>query len=306
MKSRMKLKVAVACALATGCGDPIKEAQRIEELRVLGARLEVAEAPERATPEPGETATVTWLLADPTALPPETVWSMRICIAEDSSYGLPLCRDEPFVSAEQADPSSSLPSLTFTVPDAQELAGSERLAVLAIFCDRGTLDIADDFLSSTCGGARTVQRANFDVFVAESDSSNGNPDLSDAALEFAGETWDAGMDTPDCDTGDLINVPANGAEHGVTLTLTEAARESQNREFDDVQRESLQISQLATLGEFERRFSGIEPEDNDLGIEVTWKAPGEISEPTIASFYFVIRDGRGGTSWLTRSACVRP
>ncbi len=300
------LKTALFCTLATGCGDPIKEAQRIEELRVLGARLEVADAPERATPEPGETATATWLLADPTALPPNVIWSMRVCIAEDSSYGVPLCRDEAFDSAEQGEPSSAAPSLTFEVPSQDELAGSQRLAVLAVFCDGGTLDIADDFLRSTCKGAGVVQRASFDVFVAEADSHNSNPDVSGATLELDGEPWDGTPDSPACGSDDLMTLRADGSKHRVTLTLPEGARENRERELDDVQRESLQISQLATLGVFERRFSGITPEDDDLRIDVSWKAPGEVAEPTVASFYFVVRDDRGGTSWLTRSACVEP
>ena len=33
---------------------------------------------------------------------------------------------------------------------------------------------------------------------------------------------------------------------------------------------------------------------------------GELAETSPSGVYFVVRDGRGGTSWLTRTLCIQP
>jgi hypothetical protein len=48
-----------------GCDDPLKTVELVAEPRVLGARVEVEGEPTRAAPAPGESATVTFLLASP-------------------------------------------------------------------------------------------------------------------------------------------------------------------------------------------------------------------------------------------------
>ena len=55
-------------------------------------------------------------------------------------------------------------------------------------------------------------------------------------------------------------------------------------------------------------FAGLGPrsDDDDLAIHVPWKAPGELAETSPSGVYFVVRDGRGGTSWLTRTLCIQP
>jgi hypothetical protein len=45
----------------------------------------------------------------------------------------------------------------------------------------------------------------------------------------------------------------------------------------------------------------IEPSDSELTAKLTWKAPTSAGP---AYFYFVVRDMRGGVSWLERSVCV--
>lgn len=305
MKHDVMILTALAM-LASACGDPIKDAQRIEELRVLGAQLEVdGDDTGSATPEPGVDATVTWLLAAPSGLPPETLWQMQVCVAADSRYGVPYCRDEPIAEVEQGALSNLAPSLSFTVPDNDVLDGASKLAVLAVFCDGGQLNPADNPTNSTCPGADTIQRASFDVFIGTEDSRNNNPDLSEATVELDGELWEPSPDG-DCSADAVPMVPPDGREYSVTLNLTEAARETQPEVLDEVTKEALQISTLSTLGKLDRRFSDFAPDDTNLSMRVPWAAPGEISQTTPSTFYFVVRDGRGGTSWLTRTLCVEP
>ncbi|HEY6726727.1 MAG TPA: hypothetical protein VI197_21985 [Polyangiaceae bacterium] len=291
---------------AVACGDPIKEAQRIEELRVLGARVDIDEAPDRATPAAGESASVEWLLADPSGLPPLAIWHMSVCVAESTAFDVPVCRDEPLTSVEQSEPSSDVPTLSFTVPDAGTLGDATKLAVLAIFCDAGSIELGSDFDSTSCSGAKTTQKASFEIFLASDETSNQNPKLGDAVLEIDGEVLEAGSTSIDCSNDDTPRLPADGQEHQVALVLPPDARETKPPELDVVLAESLQISHMSTLGEFERRFSDVSHDETNLTIDVPWKAPGELDAATPASFYFVVRDDRGGVSWLTRSLCIDP
>jgi hypothetical protein len=42
-------------------------------------------------------------------------------------------------------------------------------------------------------------------------------------------------------------------------------------------------------------------------VELSWKAPGEVSaDGQLVRFYFVARDPRGGADWAIRALCVTP
>jgi len=304
---RSILLATLFAGVAVGCGDPLKDAQRIEELRVLGARASVEGDPERATPAAGESVSVDWLLADPSGLPPMAVWSMLACVAESNASGIPFCRDEPLTTVEQSNPSDTTPSVTFTVPDTGTLGDAKKVTVLAIFCDSGSIELGTDLESTTCHGAGTIQKASLDIFLTNDDqASNLNPNLSDAVLELDGEPWEPDPAVIDCESEDARRISADGHEHQVTLVMGEGARETKPEELDVVERESLQISHLSSLGVFDRRFSAVDHDDSNLTVEVPWKAPGELSTAAPAGFYFVVRDDRGAASWLTRTLCVDP
>src|SRR5688572_20771284 len=70
MKSRTAPLITLTLALAAGCGPDFDPASLIERVRVLGARVEVADDPGRSSPRAGETATVTWLVTAPGEMPP--------------------------------------------------------------------------------------------------------------------------------------------------------------------------------------------------------------------------------------------
>ena len=73
-------KGGALAALSAGCLPDLPLAQQIEDTRVIGARLEVMGAPERAWPTPGESARVTWLVVDPTDAAP-VGWGLFVCPA---------------------------------------------------------------------------------------------------------------------------------------------------------------------------------------------------------------------------------
>lgn len=294
------ISAGALASLLLGCGEPIKDAQNIQELRVLGARAEVEGDTERATPEAGEAASVTWLVADPSGALPETVWSLSVCVALETNYGVPICRDEPFAVAEQDTLGTAVPRIDFVVPDEETLGDAQNLAVLGVICDGGTAD-ASAFGEAGCGSDQVTQRVSLAVFLGGGDAENHNPDLGTSELFVDDELWE---EANDCASSDALIVPADGASHSLTLELTEDAREAETRRLDEVNVESLQISHFATAGSLERRFSNVPPDSQDFTQELNWTAPKQIDTADQVSFFFVVRDQRGGLSWLTRTLCL--
>src|SRR6185503_10491468 len=139
--------VAVAL-LGTGCSDPLTRVDLIADTRVLGARVEVDGEPDRASPAPGETARVRWLVADPE---PAALlgWAFAICAAAPPGGSLPSCGGEPFATAMADVPVASEPAIDFTVPIDIE---SRALAVFGVVCP----DSAPRFDGGefACSGAR--------------------------------------------------------------------------------------------------------------------------------------------------------
>jgi hypothetical protein len=107
----------------------------------------------------------------------------------------------------------------------------------------------------------------------------------------------------DCDADTLPLVVANGASHSISITLPEAAREEHRLAIQGLVLESLQISHFSDAGLLERRFSNVAPDSESLENQLDWSAPAEASSADSARFYFVVRDLRGGLSWLERSVC---
>src|SRR5688572_20148200 len=117
----------------SACDDPLIEAQHIESTRVLGARVEVANVPERARPAPAEGVSVSFLVADPRPEPP-LGWEFAACAGERQSRGLPRCSAPAFASARAPAVSTAAPLFEFTLPDADALAATDRLVVRGAIC----------------------------------------------------------------------------------------------------------------------------------------------------------------------------
>src|SRR4051794_12146931 len=82
-----------------GCGPEFDPASLIETTRVVGARVEIEGAPERAMPRPGETANVRWLVTAP-EVPPPLHWTFAVCASGSSSLG---CESAPLAVFEGTD-----------------------------------------------------------------------------------------------------------------------------------------------------------------------------------------------------------
>jgi hypothetical protein len=172
---------------------------------------------------------------------------------------------------------------------------------LGVICDGGTPG-PDAFGEHGCAEGVVTQRVSLEVFLDSDSASNENPDLGPARLLLDGDLWQA--DSQDCDEAGVLGVDADGAAHVIELELTEEAREPQDRFLDGVSVETLQISHFATAGLLERRFSSVSPDSDDFVQHLSWSAPSDEDGPDRVGFYFVVRDQRGGASWLTRTVCI--
>ncbi len=272
---------------AIACGDPVKEVDVIAETRVLGARVEVEGEPERASPSPGEAATVRWFVVAPD-VEPALGWALSVCDATSGDSGLPDCAAEPFAVASADEPAVGAPSVDFVVP---EETTSPSLAVKGVICpDVGAKDCNGDVGTNVSFDFELVGLGS------ETETVNTNPSLG--TLSFDGVEW---SDSTDC--AELPQV-APKSTHRITIPLDEQDRDAVVPEFDvDPNRETLQLSHFTDHGTFEAAFTVIEADSSELVTTAVWKAPSKAPAGGTARIFIVVRDDRGGTDWVTRTVC---
>lgn len=291
-----------------GCEDPLLEAQRITNTRVLAARVEVAGEPDRAWPRPGEAASARWLVADPRPEPP-LGWQLEACVAAPTTRGVPECRSAPFAFAASAGVGLEQPAIDFVMPDDAALAGSERVLIQGAVCADAMPELATALDATRCDGE--LRLVAFEV-AAMRDLGNLNPSIGDETLTFDGAVWPAPVDLgrSECSALDaapeLPLVHAGGAEHRIATAFGLDDRDPVEG-LDGPELEALFVSHAATLGRLERPVSVVEGGADEVAMDVRWKAPGSVDAPgRVARLYFVVRDFRGGTDWTVRTLCVVP
>lgn len=303
--------VLAACWALWGCDDPLLEAQFVESTRVLGARVEVAGAPERARPRPGESVSVTWLVADPRPSP-ALGWDFVACAGEATSRGVPRCSAAPFAAARAPAPSPAAPLFDFSVPEPGALVNVDRLVVRGAICADAEVTLADPIERTACAGDLTL--VAFEIRLENAGTGNLNPTLADETPSLDGAPWPAPsaelLLRQDCAAGDaapeLPLITADGGNHALRIALSASDRETLDT-LEGPRPETLQVSHFSTLGRLDRALSVIEPSAPDTFVDVPWQAPGPgLGAGQVARFYFVVRDLRGGTDWVVRSACVVP
>jgi hypothetical protein len=290
-----KTRFVLASLLLVGCGPTFDPASLINTTRVLGARIEVEGAPDRASPVPGETANVTWLVTSPDGAP-SLGWAFRVCTT-------PGCESGAIAQFEGAE---SPPRLAIPVPSSDVLGSATSLIVVGEICDGGdslpAFDPQSGVPGCTVGSATTVALV---IALQRGHEANHNP-LADRAFTFDGQAWPALADADPCVTGPRV---AAGSKDHVIGNLTDGAdREPYTAMVGEVatpSRESLQVSRFTTAGKLSSQFSFVEATDpsTETSVDAMWEAP---AVATAVTFTFVTRDNRGGTDWTTRAACVEP
>ena len=305
---------AVVLSLA-GCGPTFDPASLIKTTRVLGARVvagEPSESPTRASPMPGESATVTWLVESPGEAPP-LGWAFALCAPAASSTRLD-CGGAPFAVFQGTE---NPPRMNVTAPDAAELGAAQNLLLYGRVCvDSAPVFDPTNGLPS-CSDGKPGTTATATILVGGPTSANHNP-TAERGFTFDGALWPAtapGDDPCAVDAG-VPRVAAGTDKHTLGIATAGADRETYTILYGDppvetTKRESLQISQFATAGELKSAYTFVEGSDEtaaDPVGEARWDAPKakDLSGATPVQFTFVVHDGRGGTDWTTRTACAVP
>ena len=290
-----------------GCGPTFDPASQIETTRVLGARVTVGtDTPSRATPLPGETAAVTWLVTGRTP-PGAQGWAFALC--QPALSGDLTCGGAPYAVYQGSDPQPVVP---VAVPGADVLGKASSVLLYGRICDGAapTFDPQSGLPGCARGAAGTTAAGPIGVGGAD---PNHNP-TADRGITLDGQPWpalDPGAEP--CLVGPLLT--AGTKDHLVDLVTAGGDRESYTTTFGDppvstASREALQLSPFATAGKFKSTFAFVDADDPaDAPVaEVKWDAPEakDVSGATPVTFTFVVRDDRGGTDWTTRAACVTP
>jgi hypothetical protein len=279
-----------ALLLAIGCEDPLKHGQRLEEARILGARV-VSETGE-ASLTPGAGATVELLMAGPGG-PVDARVAFEFCEAVASDRGVPRCARQAF--AEGVVDTLSSP-ITLSIPEG--VPAGARLAFLGVACEAGEPSLTGAPLDWNCTGDHEPSRFSFDASTRTPTFTHRNPDLAELLLEIAGAEvpLDDPRSPPSCADG--VPVVAARTAQRVEWRLGPGAREPGDAGGAG---ESLQVSHFSTSGHFERQLSFVDEVDEPV-VRLSWEAPA-VDVP--AKLYLVVRDGRGGVSWVSASVCAR-
>jgi len=129
-------------------------------------------------------------------------------------------------------------------------------------------------------------------FIAVSDdASNRHPSLAPAFF-IDGAPWPDGG----------CAVPGAARVAGEVTLAVELGPDA--REPVEGGAEELLVSHLTTAGELDRYYS-IVPPDEAPRLEVPFR-PDEAPDGTDATIHFIVRDDRGGVSWIQRSLCIDP
>jgi len=300
-----------AVVVIAGCGPTFDPASLVTNTRVVGARIEVEGAPDRASPKPGETATVTWLMTSPDATPP-LGWAFAVC-APGSGASSSACLTAPLA---RFDGTAAPPRISIPVPSAAVLGGATSLTVDGGIC--AGVDSMPAFdpqsgLASCTDGARGIT-VSLVMPLQVGDDANHNP-TADRGFTLDGAVWPVSTANDDpCVQGPRVTAGSKG--HVIGDTTASSDREAYTIVTGDPPvatstRESLQISQFTTAGKLKSQFSFVEATDENATttVDVTWDAPEAALVPAAGAavaFTFVVRDDRGGADWTTRTLCVTP
>jgi hypothetical protein len=295
--------------LLLGCDDALEPGSKIDSFRVLAEQVDLPYA------HPGETVQLTSLSHDPSGR--SITWAWASCvnpvssnlegclakIAENQDPGRAVFAMGADLSGPQlqipADVISSLP------PQAR---GGASVGVASVACpgelSMGTGPGGLPFVCKETGSGRELGLDEFiagfkRISVRETDR-NQNPTIS--GVTFDGADWAEGevksiARTCDDDKWDYVGCP-DDTKHQLAIQLPEGAVESGKDELGEGFNEQVVIQYYATEGFFENEVKIAAQTKN--GYVARKQAAGQL-----LTFWFVVRDNRGGVSWTSRQAQVQ-
>ena len=289
-------------AFGVGCGVPSDDVSLVHDLRILGV---TADPPELMTPDcasfdnppdnlfdaPG---TFRALLADPLGAGRNLDYDLKACVSQSDTR----CDQDPDQTV--AITSGSMPAGDWSFPLSPgelTLADGSRLwkKALASALDSGQAGFWLPIVLHVKAGTEEIFAQKLMVLSCHtySDSAaNTNPDLPD--LLRNGEVWAPDDHTPFADDLTLELAPFDDRrEHYVEPDIN-----LKPVELDETWR----ISWFTTLGGFTPvSADGAIGTVDDPKRHAKWESTDTVPTPNV-QFWVVVRDGRGGMSWLSRSA----
>ncbi len=312
---------AATLAVVTACAGPQDDPTNVHDLRVLAARSEPPEYMLEACPaiDPSTAdqnaiiAALTKLAEDYLAAAP--AYKVSALVADPQGGGRTLqydwiaCVDTPDsadVICTDQSPSDVLGSsqgpagvvtTTFTPSTDLLTAAFETYQGLVLFGVRFMVTLRVKTLDGTevlTGG----KRVQLSCQLVPGQTAATNPAFTDISLD--GQTWDpAGKPVVGGTTGHTVT-PADPTSLEQTYVMPTYTGGSQQLT------ESWMYTFIATAGHFDNfETGGTDFQGQPVPIENTWGALSTDPEQDV-TFYFLVRNGRGGEAWTTRQAHLVP
>lgn len=319
---RLLLVFAVALAVfGSACADDLPAASLVIKSRPIGVRISVLGEPERSEPQPGERVRAEWWFVDPAEQQPLS-WLFVTCPLADTFFGAPDCAGDVQIPDEavQLEPALATPDFEITAPSLEELEGAEQLLMLGFVCVDGevNLDIDTDagFPQICVDPDKESHLIALIVPIDFDGTANRHPAFDELTFDGAPWTYEPTPDTPLVGCAGIEDLPevtvsADGDVNVITLSAVDGSRETFTAlvgdPLEEVERvEELQVSNLLDFGELERTFSFFDDTTSAPELDYLPPVPSEIDDSgTLARFYFVMRDLRGGIDRADRAVCLR-
>jgi hypothetical protein len=285
------------------------DVQTVVGLRVLGARVVSIDDETVAEPAPESAVRVQWLVvSDRLERYSARLWA---CETTRAATGIPECSSEPFHDEPSSNETALDLSFEFELPRLP--VGSEWLAKLSL-CTSGRAEFSASGAARCSDGSQPLE-SQTRVRVADGDA-NHHPNLDDDVLRLGGARWTelgstgigegcAAADTalPTVERGQATSIRFR-AEGDDRETLPEILRE----EHGANDRESLLFTHVATLPGLDRPFSALDANSTERGFDVDFQLERDVrlgDSGTIAGFFLIVRDDRGGIDWTARRLCAK-
>jgi len=275
----------VLALFAAACSDDFDPSSRVSELRLLAVQADHPFA------LPGDDVHLTALAFDPEARP--LTWAWGVCLEPSSSVALDCLRALSF------DALTIAPDRTehdLVVPETD--AGYVGVAVVVCPGEIVRGDTQGVPLACVDVDGVRLPLSEFELGLkrinVREPSENENPAIAEVL-------WDGAPWPEDEIKLDACERTKNGAcdawtEHTVEVRAPGASEQSVDRDRNPVTEQAV-VQMYATGGEFEDDVRLVDT------AKTTWRARREDAGGMI-TFWFVVRDDRGGVSWVTRRISI--
>jgi hypothetical protein len=301
--------LTVLPVLLLGCGEQLEPGTKIDSFRVLAEQADLPYA------HPGENVQLTALAHDPAGR--TVTWAWASCVnpqSSDLAGCLARIAENPdpqsavfAMGADQNAPQVMIPGDVIAALPARARNGAS-VGIVSAACP-GALSFGEGpgglpFVCKEVGTDREMALDEFSVgikriTVRETDR-NQNPIIS--GVTFDGADWPAGevkQITGTCDTDEFTyDTCDDGDKHQIALELPAGTVESGTDELGQDFSEAVVVQYYATEGIFENEVKVAAETKNG------WVARKSAAGQQL-SFWFVVRDNRGGVSWTERQVQVK-